>query len=236
MSQLDALIVAHGQPSAPDEAEGALASFLAEIESHGTDCTLGAATLAAPGKLERQLEKLRPGGLIYPLFMSDGWFVKTNLAKRLGKAPVKVMTPFGMDAELISLTANALRGTAGFGKGPLLLVAHGSASGRKAPAQVPLDFGKRLSDALAGYPVHVGFIEQEPLISDVARSVPDAGLCLPFFAMEGDHVQTDVQDALKSAGFVGELLPAISRLTGISQRIAESIQAELGGFSQNSAA
>ncbi|WP_294229377.1 cobalamin biosynthesis protein CbiX [uncultured Shimia sp.] len=236
MSQLDALIVAHGQPSAQDAAEGALASFLAEIEPHAPSCSLGAATLAAPGKLEHQLERLRPGGLIYPLFMSEGWFVKSNLAKRLGAAPVQVMTPFGMDDALISLTAKALQATAGFGKGPLLLVAHGSASGRKAPAQVPLDFGKRLSDALEGYPVHVGFIEQEPLISDVARMVPDAGLCLPFFAMEGDHVQSDVRDALKGAGFVGEILPAISRLPGMSQRIAESIQAELGNNSQVSAA
>lgn len=236
MSQFDALIVAHGQPSAPLEAEQALAAFLTEIEPHVNELSLGAATLAAPGKLEEQLANLRDRGVIYPLFMTDGWFVRTTLAKRLGDAPVNVMTPYGMTAGLIDLTAKAMRSAAGFGKGPLLVVAHGSASGRIAPAQVPQEFTRQLQDALDGYPVHLGFIEQEPLLTEVAKTAPEAAMCLPFFAMEGEHVRKDVRKALDMAGFVGDVLPAISQLPGMAQLIAESIQAEKASLAAKHAA
>lgn len=227
MPQFDALIVAHGQPSAAMEAEQALADFLAEIEPHVGDLSLGAATLAAPRKLEEQLTNLRDGGVIYPLFMTDGWFVRTTLAKRLGNASIEVMTPFGMTPALIAVTAQALRNSAGFGKGPLLVVAHGSASGRIAPAQVPQEFARQLQEALDGYPVHLGFIEQEPLLTEVAKTAPEASMGLPFFAMEGEHVRKDVRKALDMAGFVGEVLPAISQLPRMAELIAESIQAKI---------
>ncbi|NKW91560.1 cobalamin biosynthesis protein CbiX [Rhodobacteraceae bacterium R_SAG9] len=236
MSQFDAVIVAHGQPSAPLEAEQALADFLAKIEPHFGNLALGAATLAAPGKLEAQLANLRNGGVIYPLFMTDGWFVRTTLAKRLGNAPVDVMTPFGMSSALIDATAKALRNSAGFGKGPLLVVAHGSASGRIAPAQVPQEFTRQLQEALDGYPVHLGFIEQEPLLTEVAKTAPEAAMCLPFFAMEGEHVRKDVRKALDLAGFVGDVLPAISQLPGMAELIAESIKAKIASLEGKRAA
>lgn len=236
MSQFDALIVAHGQPSAPLEAEQALAGFLAEIEPHVGGLPLGVATLAAPGSLEEQLANLRDGGVIYPLFMTDGWFVRTTLAKRLGDAPAEVMTPFGMSSALIDATAKALRNSAGFGKGPLLVVAHGSASGRIAPAQVPQEFTRQLQEALDGYPVHLGFIEQEPLLTEVAKTAPEAAMCLPFFAMEGEHVRKDVRKALDLAGFVGDVLPAISQLPGMAELIAESIKAKIASLEGKRAA
>ncbi len=227
MSQYDALIVAHGQPSDPKAAELALAQFSAEIESFLPGFLLGSATLAAPDALETKLGNLREGGVVYPLFMTDGWFVKTTLANRLGDAKVKVMSPFGMADDLIALTAEALRATAGFGKGPLLIVAHGSASGRIAPAQVPHEFARQLREALGGYPLKLGFVEQEPLLSDVAETTPDAAMCLPFLAMEGEHVRKDVRKSLDGAGFMGEMLPVISQLPGMSRMIAACIQAEL---------
>ncbi|MFY0659752.1 MAG: cobalamin biosynthesis protein CbiX [Shimia sp.] len=236
MSQLDALIVAHGQPSFPEEAEIALEAFLAGLEPHFSCSSVGTATLAAPGKLEEKLAQLRPDGVIYPLFMTDGWFVKTTLAKRLGHASVTMMPPFGMTEGLAVRTAEAIKSACGFGKGPLLVVAHGSASGRIAPAQVPQEFTRQLQDALGGYPVQLGFIEQEPLLTDVAQATPDAAMCLPFFAMEGEHVRKDVRKALDTAGFTGDLLPSISYLPGMKKTISESIRAEVAILDAKNAA
>lgn len=236
MTQFDALIVAHGQPSAQEEAEASLETFLAELESKASGISIGAATLAAPGKLEEKLAQLRPNGVIYPLFMTDGWFVKTNLAKRLGTAPVTMMSPFGMTEGLAVHTAQVIKASCGFGKGPLLLVAHGSATGRIAPAQVPQEFTRQLQEALDGYPVHLGFIEQEPLLTDLAQAAPDAAMCMPFFAMEGEHVRKDVRKALDDAGFAGDLLPSISHLPGMNGVILESIQAEVAKLNPRSAA
>ncbi|WP_299421537.1 CbiX/SirB N-terminal domain-containing protein [uncultured Shimia sp.] len=236
MTQFDALIVAHGQPSAPEEAEASLETFLAELESRISGISIGSATLAAPGTLEEKLAQLRPNGAIYPLFMTDGWFVKTNLAKRLGDASVTMMSPFGMTEGLAARTAEAIKTCCGFGKGPLLVVAHGSASGRIAPAQVPLEFTRQLQDALDGYPVQLGFIEQEPLLTDVAQAAPEAAMCLPFFAMEGEHVRKDVRKALDTAGFTGDLLPSISYLPGMHEVISESILAEIAKLDAKNAA
>ena len=236
MTQFDALIVAHGQPSFPEEAEIALEAFLAGLELKLSGLSVGAATLAAAGILEEKLVLVRPGGVIYPLFMTDGWFVKTTLAKRLGHASVTMMPPFGMTDGLAVRTAEEIKSCCGFGKGPLLVVAHGSASGRIAPAQVPQEFTRQLQDALDGYPVHLGFIEQEPLLTDVAQAVPDAAMCLPFFAMEGEHVRKDVHKALETAGFTGDLLPSISYLPGMNEIVSESIQAEVAILDAKTAA
>ncbi len=88
MPLLDALIVAHGQPSAPEMAEEALAGFRQKVAKHAPEVCIGSATLAARGSLEGQLANLRPNAPVYPLFMSEGWFVKTNLANRLKTASV----------------------------------------------------------------------------------------------------------------------------------------------------
>ncbi|TDK51565.1 cobalamin biosynthesis protein CbiX, partial [Antarcticimicrobium luteum] len=55
---LDALIVAHGQPSDPAPAEAALATLAARVQAHMPGRALGAATLAAPGALAAALARL----------------------------------------------------------------------------------------------------------------------------------------------------------------------------------
>ena len=73
---LNALIVAHGQPSDPAPAEAALAALAARVQAHLPARSVGSATLAAPGALETALNRLAPGGAVYPFFMADGIFVR----------------------------------------------------------------------------------------------------------------------------------------------------------------
>ena len=227
MDHIDALIVSHGQPSSPDPAEAALAQYVARVQAHLPGLRLGHATLAKRGSLSAQLEKMVPGAPVYPLFMSDGWFVRTCLAGRVGDAPFEVMAPFGMDPALPDLAAAALKDEGVGPKDALLLVAHGSGSGRPAPERATYDFATALATALGGTKVEVGFLEQSPTIPEVAKDLPASVLCLPFFAMEGDHVREDVHKELGDCAFKGRVLPVISQLAGVDAMVAHAIKAKL---------
>ncbi|MCK0126463.1 hypothetical protein MWU76_18880 [Gelidibacter sp. F2691] len=229
MDHYDALIISHGQPSSPEPAEAALADYVARVQTHLPGVKLGCATLAAPGRVSDVLAKTKPGAPVYPLFMSDGWFVRTCLAGRLGDAPVELMAPFGMDPDLPGLAAAGLHAE-GLGDGdPLFLVAHGSGSGRPAPERATRDFTSKLEIALGGTSIEVGFLEQDPSIPEKVKGLNGDNLCLPFFAMEGDHVRKDVHAALKAGGFNGRVLPVISQLPGVDAMVARAIKSHLAG-------
>ncbi|WP_289042382.1 CbiX/SirB N-terminal domain-containing protein [uncultured Aliiroseovarius sp.] len=227
MTQIDALIVSHGQPSSPDPAEAALADYVAKVQAHVPDLRLGSATLAKPGSLEAQLEHMAPDAVVYPLFMSDGWFVRSFLTKRLGDAPYKVMPPFGMDPNLPELSAKGLRTEGLTNDAPLLLVAHGSGSGRPAPQRAAEDFAAALTTALGGAQIAVSFLEQSPTIPEVMADLPNDILCLPFFAMEGDHVRQDVHEELGKCAYAGRVLPVMSQLPGVDGMVANAIKTTL---------
>ena len=221
------LIVAHGQPSAPEPPERALAELAAKINDHWPEGQVRAATMAAPGALEAALEALAPGAPIYPFFMASGWFVNTALAKRLEGRDVPVLPPFGLDAELPSLAAKVLASAAqdqgwALADCHILLAAHGSARGPRA-AQSAEDFAARLTPLLSGATVRCGFVEQAPFLPDLVPDLPEKTLCLPFFAMEGDHVRDDVTKGLRGAGFAGPILPALGQGQAVPALIARAV-------------
>ncbi len=223
MHDTDALIVAHGQPSAAEEAEAALAGFAARLRAQLPGMRLASASMAAPGRLETELNRLTRGGLVYPLFMADGWFVRTALMERIGTALVEVMRPFGMEQDLPGVAARALSRHLDGGPGKVLLAAHGSASGRHAPGQAARDFAERLEGAMPGTVVEIGFLEQKPGIADAMVRTGRDALCLPFLAMDGNHMRRDVRRALEAGGHTGQILPVISQLAGADAVIADAI-------------
>ncbi len=224
MESTDALIVAHGQPSEPDRAEADLARLAARVQPGLPGWRLTSATMAAPGQLEAEMKRMAPGSVIYPLFMSEGWFVRTALLGRIGAAPVKVMPPLGMEFDLPHVIADALNGQGSNAHAPktLLLAAHGSASRRRAPERSARDFARNLECAMPGVKVKVAFLEQSPTIPEVLPECRDA-LCLPFLAADGNHMRQDVRDALALGGFSGQILPVISQFPGVDTMIASAI-------------
>lgn len=224
---LDALIVAHGQPSAPAPAEAALAALAARVQDLLPSFRVGAATLAAAGALEAALAQLSSHGVIYPLFMADGWFVRRALPKRLGGHGARILPPLGRDPGLPALAARHLAAEcAGRGWQPedtaLLIAAHGSARGPRA-ALAARDFGTALAPLWAGAaPVH-GFVEEPPFIAEAARDMPAQSLCLPFFAAAGGHYREDVPQALDRAGFSGALLPPLGQHPQVPALIAAAL-------------
>ncbi|MDK3019500.1 sirohydrochlorin chelatase [Pseudodonghicola flavimaris] len=226
---LDALIVAHGQPSAPAPAEAALAELASRVGHLLPGRRIGSATLAAPGALEAALERLGADGAIYPFFMADGWFVRQALPKRLNGHPARVLPPLGRDPALVDLAATYLaRDCATRGWEPaataLLIAAHGSARGPRAAAAAR-DLGAALATLWPGSPPIYGFVEEAPYLAQAARGLPAQTLCLPVFAAEGGHYREDVPDALETAGFLGALLPPLGQHPGVPALIAAALSA-----------
>lgn len=225
MSQHSVVITAHGQPSAPDPAEADLARVAEAVAAHLPDWDVRSATLATPGRLEAMVT---PGALIYPFFMSQGWFTADVLPKRLAGRECHILPPFGLDRQLPALAAQAVRQVASdrgwsLAKLNLLLAAHGSARGPRA-AKAAEAFATALRPLLPGTKVALGYVEQAPRIDSAAQDLPHESLCLPFFAQAGDHVKQDIPEALAAAHFRGVQLPVCGALPGVCRLIATALQ------------
>ncbi|MCB4455233.1 CbiX/SirB N-terminal domain-containing protein [Leisingera sp. McT4-56] len=221
-----AVITAHGQPSAPGPAEAELAATAAAVAAHLPGWDVRSATLAAPGRLEEVMED---DAVVYPFFMSRGYFTSKALPARLQGKTCRMAAPFGLDADLPDLAARAVRQASGAKGWPLqethlLLAAHGSARGPRA-AEAAEAFAASLSPLLPGCSLTLGYVEQDPRIAAAASPLPAQSLCLPFFAQAGDHVKQDLPEALEAAGVGGTVLPVAGALPGVPALIAKAIQA-----------
>lgn len=224
------VLVAHGQPSAPDTGEAALAAIASGVARHLPGYDVRSATLASAEVLERQLEGSGDAPRIYPLFMTRGWFLKTALTKRLGDRDLTILPPFGAERGLPALAARVLSRalqarswTAG--ETVLLLASHGSGSGRPGPSRDTRAFADVLHQKLHFAEVRVGYIEEDPFLKDAACGLPGQSLCLPFFAAQGGHVEIDIPEALQEADFKGVLLPPIGADPDVPGMIARAIAA-----------
>ena len=220
MSGNAALIVAHGQPSAPGIAEQYLGQLARQVAALMPGWRVGSATLAAEGALGVALTGLGPTGVVFPLFMAGGWFTRVQLPSRLaanGGAGWRVLEPFGCDPAVQEL---AVRIAVEAGSDEVILAAHGS--GKSA---VPADVAERVAGLIraAGLRARIGLIDQVPRLEDLGGHGPGA-VCLPFFAAEGGHVSEDIPAALERAGFQGRILPAIGLHTAVPGLIAAAIQ------------
>ncbi len=223
----EALIVAHGQPSAPKPPELWLQGFAAAVNHHLPDWNIRAATLAMPGSLERQASEIAPGSPVFPMFMADGFFVSKLLPARLGPATLSILPPLGFCSTLPDLAAvgvkTALRKRGWTEReGHLFLAAHGSAKGQKA-AESAYAFRNALSKRFDGLKISVGFVEETPFLAEAARTLPKQSICLPFFALRGDHCRLDIPEALEKARFSGDILPPLGTWPEIAKLTAEAI-------------
>ncbi|MCV2864902.1 sirohydrochlorin chelatase [Albidovulum sediminicola] len=224
-----ALIVAHGQPSDPAPAEQDLARIVMAVAARLPDWRIRGATLAAPGALDAAL-----GGLetprVFPFFMSDGWFTKVELPRRLAAAGMRDFTAlpaFGLVPDAATLAVRIAReAIANQGwraeDSTLLLAAHGSGRSR-APAEAAERIRQAILAALPLRDCRLGFIEEPPLLEDAAKETGPQALCLPLFVARWGHVVADVPTALDTAGFQGPCLPPLGVHAEVPDLIARAI-------------
>lgn len=191
-------------------------------------CDVQGATLAMPGALAEVCDE---GSLIYPMFMAEGWFTRTELPRRLalaGAASARVMRPFGTDPDLPALiVAKVVQAAEGQGwqsrDVTLLLSAHGSQR-----SQASFTITQALAEQIAPNFARVvtGFVEQQPFIVDAARGL-DRAISLPLFALRAEHVLDDLPVALDQAGFTGPRLDPIGLAPEVPALIAAAIRKEI---------
>lgn len=221
------LIVAHGQPSDPAPAARALDDLAAKVADAAQGRRVLAATLAEPGTLDGALAQLGPQGLVYPMFMSGGWFTRVALGDKLraaGGIGWQVLEPFGCDAKVHDLArdilAEALTGQ-DLTKAAVLIAAHGSFKSA-APSDVAYALAAHVQRDLGLARCEAAFIDQAPQLAQV-KGFGAGAICLPFFAAMGGHVSDDIPRALAEAGFGGRVLPPVGLDARVPQMIADSL-------------
>jgi len=215
-----AILVAHGSPADPAPQEAAMQALAVRVAMWLPGWKIRGTTLAKDGALDAALAQLHIP-LIYPFFMAEGWFTRTNLPRRLAAAGgenLVQLPPFGTDPALIALMAAAARG-ARSSKG-ILIAAHGSKVS-KTSSQTTYAMVNHLK-GLGFSPVEAGFIEEAPFLAHVARKMQRA-VCLPFFALRASHVVQDIPEALENVGFQGQILPPIGEDPRTAQLIAAAL-------------
>lgn len=225
-----ALIVAHGQPSNPEPPERWLASFAAQVNRFLPEWDIRSATIAKPEALESQSLEMDANGLVFPMFMADGWFVGRVLPRRLKGRNLRILPPLGFHPDLPDLAAALVQDhltAQGWSESEthLLLAGHGSAKGDKA-ALSTRNFAESLSHRLPEIDIIQGLIEESPFIFDAARDLGETAICLPFFALEGGHCKEDIPEALDNAGYTGLRLPPLGHAEMLPQLVAQALENE----------
>ena len=230
------VVVAHGSPSDPDPLDLTLRALAGDIAVRMSDRRriVRGATLAKTGSLEAALSA-PPGQLIriYPFFMSDGFFVRRELRRRVAEAtcnPVEYSAPFGLDPLLPALCVKRAceaieRSGCAARDSVLVLAAHGSRS-NPASAEATRLVERRIREMGVFAEVRSGFVEEAPSIADAASGLGSRpAVCLPLFATSGGHVEGDIPEELDRAGFTGKLLQPIGEDAEIPALIAATLGA-----------
>jgi sirohydrochlorin ferrochelatase len=228
---MKAVIVAHGQPGDPEPQEKAIRALAAQVAAFDPGCAVAGATLAMPGALGAAVDA---HGLIYPMFMAEGWFTRRQLPKKLAEAgapDARVLPPFGTDPALPALIVAKAQAAAEMERWradetTLLLTAHGS-----QVSQASFTITRQIADQIAPHFARVvtGFVEQEPFIADAARDLTRA-VSLPLFALRAEHVTDDLPEALDLAGFTGPRLDPIGLAPEVPGLIAAALRAEISNL------
>lgn len=191
------------------------------------DWTVHSATLAAPGAIETTLQNAGPSPLIYPLFMTDGWFIQSALPKRIDTPGAFILPPLGVDPDLADLAEEWLTKTlAQKGWMPeqtcLIIAAHGSGRSRNSARDTAL-FADALAARMTFSDVRLGFIEEAPYLRDAVTDAGTQAVVLPFFAARRGHVLEDIPEALNAAGFQGLCLDPIGTHAKVPRLIADAL-------------
>ena len=225
----EALIVAHGQPGDPNPPEIELARLAVQVQERMVGWRILSATMACPGALETAAKDIAPRALVYPFFMSEGWFVREALPERLAAYQLRYLPPFGTDPELPTFAALEIRREISLrGWSPerthIVIVAHGSKRCEHA-ADAVQSLTKSLAALLPCADIQIGFLDQAPYVSQVATDLGPQALCLPFFANEGDHITKDIPQTLGDVQFQGILLQVLGQQALVPDLIARTLEA-----------
>ncbi len=235
------LVVAHGDGG--DDPRDETVRLLAERLAKRLDRPVDWATLKRPETFAAARRRLTvalgtdetaalTGIAVYPLFMSEGWFVRVKLPKLLAENgfedPIRLPV-LGLDPGLVDLVEHRLRSIASMQGGGvpadfrIALVAHGSGSGdpgsRRAAEALVADLAYRLKCRL-----HLGFLEEAPRFDDLFAEIAPQ-IVVGLFVSAGTHAIDDVAALAARTPSVRHHVDAVGRDAGIASLVESALAA-----------
>lgn len=207
------LVAAHGERGGVAE-DRLVRLLVARLRERGEYEEVAAGFIRSAPALEAVAERLKsPRLIVYPLFMSDGYYVRQAIPERLGLAAdgrdrrgraVRIAVPLGLDPALPGLIAEvAGRAAARAGiarrRAHLLIAAHGSTKSTES-ADAARRVAGRVEETGAFASVTTAFLEEPPFLDAALKAVPGPAILFGLFAGEGMHAAEDLPVALARAG------------------------------------
>ncbi|MFP1633625.1 sirohydrochlorin chelatase [Zhengella sp. ZM62] len=157
---------------------------------------------------------------VYPVFMSEGFFVREKLPSRLASAGVtaRILPALGADPAFARACAARLRGLEGGAPEIVLVAAHGSTKDDRSRRATEA-FARHLATAL-GIPVRCAFLEEEPLVEPAVRGLGGNAAIVSLFAGQGLHGADDMNAIIAEAGFPPARVLTPAADTGLVAQLA----------------
>ncbi len=231
------LIVAHGDRGGTEDNRLAL-SVAERLRETGGYAGVAVGYVRGHPALQEAAAELGAARLrVYPLFMSDGYYVKKAIPERLGVgeegAPeVRIEPPIGVHPDLPGLLADAAARTVREAeKEPtdhnLLLVAHGS-SKSSASADAAAAVGDEIRAQGRFREVTLAFLEEPPFLDDALASAAGPLCVLGLFVGQGMHGGEDLPRAIRSSKRDDVVLaPALADIRALADLICAELAAPL---------
>jgi sirohydrochlorin ferrochelatase len=230
------VLAAHGERGGA-RANCALLSHADRLSWSGRYAAVAAGVLNGEPPLESALAVVRRAAadelLVYPVFMSDGYFVRQVLAQRVAAAgpSVRILAPLGLDPNLLPLMmgealAAAARAAFDPGAARLLVVGHGSSSRPNgASARATRRAAELLAAERAFAETGVAFLEEPPFLTGGLADSSRSTVVLGFFSGEGLHALEDVPAAIAEQAAKAVYTGPIGALPEVADIIARAIDA-----------
>jgi sirohydrochlorin ferrochelatase len=231
------VLAAHGERGGA-RANCALLSHAAALSRSGRYAAVAAGVLNGEPSLEAALEAVRRAAaddlIVYPVFMSDGYFVRRVLAPRIAVVAgpsARTLAPLGLDPSLPPLMmrealAAAARAAFDAGSARLLVVGHGSSSRPNgASARATRRAAQLLAVSRTFADISVAFLEEPPFLTDRLADGSRPTVVLGFFSGEGLHALEDVPAAIAEVSANAVYTGPIGALPEIADIIGRAVDA-----------
>lgn len=243
LSRTAVLLAAHGDRGA-DKSNKSLKRHVEEIAETAVFHSVACGFLNGEPGIEEALNGLLavPDGaspieqlLIYPFFMSAGYFTNTVLPKRVLNAkpqvPYAFMEPLGFDAGLLELCeTEALAAAAAQGFQPrqsrMLIVGHGSTKSNASKGATEC-FAAGVAAISAFARIDTCYLEEMPFLDAALDATEQPTVVAGLFAGDGLHAREDVPGALMETGGAQVYTGSLGRSPEIAQMVKRSLEKAL---------
>ena len=225
------LLAAHGETGGAQN-NALLARVAAEVAQQLPDLPVACGVLSGAPALEEVLVALAGHHLlVHPFFMSDGYFVRQALPKRLEESPVAgwtMLTPLGLLPGLPALIAGEITGD----RQDILIVSHGATKSDRSRLATEA-FADALRNAMPGRAITCCYLEEEPFAEQAVAKLGPHAQIVSFFAGEGAHGRSDLSRLVADSDKPGlAVTDSVGALPGVADLIVGELRRAIDNASR----